>query len=58
MIVPIYISEAAPVEIRGKLVTLNVLFLTGAQFVSYVVCILLGSNWRWMLGISGIPAVL
>jgi Sugar (and other) transporter len=56
MVIPIYLSEAAPIEIRGTLVTCNILFLTSAQFISYLICIALGDNWRWMLGISGIPA--
>ena len=58
MVVPVYISEAAPKEIRGTLVTVNVLFITGAQFISYLVCIALGSNWRWMLMLAGVPSIL
>lgn len=29
MVVPVYLAECAPSEIRGKLVTVNVLFITG-----------------------------
>jgi SP family myo-inositol transporter-like MFS transporter 13 len=58
MVVPIYLSEAAPIEIRGMLVTFNVLFLTSGQFISYLVCIALGNHWRWMLGLAAAPAII
>ena len=29
MIVPVYLAEAAPPHIRGRIVTTNVLFITG-----------------------------
>ncbi|KAG0610197.1 hypothetical protein M758_7G045700 [Ceratodon purpureus] len=61
MTAPLYIAEASPAKIRGALVTMNVLFITGGQFLSY--CINLAftkvpGTWRWMLGVAGIPAVL
>jgi len=34
---PIYIAEAAPTEVRGGLVSTNVLMITGGQFLSYLV---------------------
>lgn len=34
---PMYIAEAAPSEIRGGLVSTNVLMITGGQFFSYLV---------------------
>lgn len=34
---PVYIAEAAPSEIRGGLVSANVLMITGGQFFSYVI---------------------
>jgi SP family myo-inositol transporter-like MFS transporter 13 len=57
MIVPVYLSEAAPTAIRGSLVTFNCLFITGGQFVSYLICIALGRNWRWMLGLAATPSL-
>ncbi|KAL3642092.1 Integrin alpha chain-like protein (Alpha-int1) [Castilleja foliolosa] len=74
---PVYIAEASPSEIRGGLVSTNVLMITGGQFLSYLVNLafteysVIGlvqaaliekrkdvpGTWRWMLGISGVPAV-
>lgn len=58
MIVPVYISEAAPKEIRGRLVTFFVVFITGGQLISYLVCLSLGDNWHLMLGLAGVPSAL
>lgn len=37
MAVPMYIAESAPAEMRGKLVVLNNLFITGGQFVATLI---------------------
>lgn len=58
LVVPVYISEIAPVEVRGTLVTCDVLFITGGQFISSVLSFFLGRNWRLMLGLAGIPSFL
>lgn len=62
MAVPVYLSESAPERFRGAIATLNVLFITTGQFISYVVDLALFNvpnyQWRWMLGISAVPAVL
>jgi MFS transporter, SP family, solute carrier family 2 (myo-inositol transporter), member 13 len=61
-VVPLYIAEIAPASHRGKLVTTNILFITGGQVVAYVVGWLFatygseGSGWRWMVGLGAIPA--
>ncbi|XP_061994161.1 inositol transporter 1 [Rosa rugosa] len=58
---PVYIAEASPSEIRGGLVSTNVLMITGGQFISYLVNLgftEVPGTWRWMLGVSGIPAVI
>ena len=34
MTVPMYIAECAPRHLRGRLVTLNNLFITGGQFIA------------------------
>lgn len=58
MVVPFYLGEASPIEIRGKIIACNVLFITSGQFISYLVCIALGNNWRWMLGIAAVPSII
>ncbi|KAK7270046.1 hypothetical protein RIF29_22921 [Crotalaria pallida] len=58
---PVYIAEASPSEIRGSLVSTNVLMITGGQLLSYIVNLAftkVPGTWRWMLGVSGVPAVI
>jgi SP family myo-inositol transporter-like MFS transporter 13 len=38
MSVPVYIAESAFPEVRGHLVTVNTIFITGGQFIASVVC--------------------
>lgn len=56
---PLYISETAPEDRRGLLVTFNQICLTGSQTVAYLVAYLFTptANWRWMLGLGGAPAL-
>ncbi|KAF8087085.1 hypothetical protein N665_0600s0032 [Sinapis alba] len=57
---PVYIAEASPSEVRGSLVSTNVLMITGGQFLSYLInsaFTQVPGTWRWMLGVSGVPAV-
>ncbi|KAK9865591.1 hypothetical protein WJX84_000184 [Apatococcus fuscideae] len=57
--VPVYIAEASRRQHRASLVSVNVLAITGGQFLAYVVdflCTYLPGTWRWMLGVSIIPA--
>ncbi|KAF7807225.1 inositol transporter 1-like [Senna tora] len=57
---PVYIAEASPSEIRGGLVSTNVLMITGGQFLSYLLNLAfteVPGTWRWMLGVSGVPAI-
>ena len=60
MVVPMYLSEVAPLRLRGALVTVNVALITLGQFISYAVDAALAGapgNWRWMLGLSAVPAL-
>ena len=63
-IAPLYISEISPPKIRGRLVTFNQLFITIGIVVSYLVdfglslVLLPVINWRFMLGLAFIPAVI
>jgi SP family arabinose:H+ symporter-like MFS transporter len=61
---PMYIAEIAPAKWRGRLVGVfqfNIVFgILLAYFSNYVIGgMQLGAHeWRWMLGVSGIPAAL
>ncbi|OMO84915.1 Sugar/inositol transporter [Corchorus capsularis] len=58
---PVYIAEASPSEIRGGLISTNVLMITAGQFLSYLVNLAftqVRGTWRWMLGVSAVPAVI
>lgn len=60
-VVPLYIAELAPAKFRGRLVTLNVLFITLGQVVAYLIgwgfAESGGANgWRWMVGLGALPA--
>jgi len=56
---PLYISEIAPVDIRGKLVSINQVALTSGIVVAYLVDYALAGSqaWRWMFALAVIPAV-
>ncbi|MDP5122159.1 MAG: sugar porter family MFS transporter [Spirosomaceae bacterium] len=62
VVAPMYISEIAPANKRGRLVALfqfNVVFGILVAYLSNYLLSGLGENaWRWMLGVEAIPAVL
>ncbi|XP_068654980.1 probable inositol transporter 2 [Aristolochia californica] len=61
MTAPLYISEVSPPKIRGALVSTNGFFITGGQFLSYLINLAFTrapGTWRWMLGVAGLPALL
>lgn len=62
VIAPLYISEIAPAHKRGRLVALfqfNIVFGILVAYVSNYFFQGAGENdWRWMLGIVGIPSLL
>ncbi|KAJ1730741.1 hypothetical protein LPJ61_002861 [Coemansia biformis] len=61
MVAPVYIGELAPREFRGRLVTLNVLAITGGQLVAYLVTWALAdvhNGWRWAFAVSAFPAAI
>ncbi|KAE8132296.1 general substrate transporter [Aspergillus pseudotamarii] len=60
LVTPLYISELAPSNMRGRLVTILSLFITGGQVVAYVVgwlFSLIDGGWRWIVGIGILPAL-
>eukprot|EP00055_Hartaetosiga_balthica_P009702 m.39280 g.39280 ORF g.39280 m.39280 type:complete len:575 (-) comp6855_c1_seq2:200-1924(-) len=57
----IYVSEIAPANDRGKLVSINEIGITLGIFVAYLVNFLFidtNNGWRYMFGLSIIPALL
>jgi SP family galactose:H+ symporter-like MFS transporter len=58
--VPLYISELAPPQSRGWLVSLNQLAITLGILISYGVdyAFSMSNGWRWMLGLAVVPSVL
>ena len=56
---PVYISEVAPPDIRGRLVTFFQLAVTVGIVVAYVVGLAFDASegWRWMLGLGAVPAL-
>ena len=62
IVVPAYISEIAPANYRGRLVALyqfQIVFGILVAFLSnFIVTEVFYLNWRWMLGVEVIPAVL
>jgi len=60
MIVPTYIAELAPIQIRGGLVILQQLAISGGIFISYVLDYIFftaGWGWRPMFAAAVIPGV-
>jgi len=62
LIAPLYIAEIAPASKRGSLVSLNQLMIVigiSASFFSNYFLLGVGDhNWRWMLGVQTVPALL
>ena len=60
LIVPLYLSEIAPTEIRGAISSLNQLMITVGILLAFIVNALLANSeaWRWMLGLAVAPSVI
>lgn len=59
-VVPLYISEIAPANARGWLVSLYQLAVTIGILVAYVADYVFAAsgNWRWMLGLAVVPGAM
>jgi len=57
-VAPLYISEIAPVAIRGRLVSINQVALTGGIVISYLIDYAFAGSeaWRWMFALATVPA--
>ncbi|EDN05289.1 hypothetical protein HCAG_08932 [Histoplasma mississippiense (nom. inval.)] len=53
--------ELSPPDIRGRLVTILSLFVTGGQVVAYTIGWLFSTThagWRWMVGLGALPGII
>ncbi len=61
VVAPMYISEIAPAESRGKLTALFQFNIVLGILIAYFSNFLIGTenieSWRWMLGVEVIPAI-
>lgn len=57
-VAPLYISEIAPVAIRGKLVSINQVAITVGIVLSYGIDYIFApsESWRWMFALAVVPA--
>jgi MFS transporter, SP family, arabinose:H+ symporter len=62
MLSPMYISEISPPARRGRLVSFNQLAIVIGILLAFISNALLvdtgANNWRWMLAVMGVPALL
>ena len=61
MVVPLYIAEIAPTKVRGRLIGLNNMSITGGQVISYglgAAFAHVDNGWRYMVGLGTVPAIL
>jgi MFS family permease len=62
LIAPVYIAEISPPALRGGMVSLNqlmiVLGISASFFSNYFLLNVGENNWRWMLGMDAVPAIL
>ena len=63
-VVPVYLAELAPFEIRGSLAGRNELMIVVGQLAAFVINAIIGNVWghhegvwRYMLAIAAIPAI-
>lgn len=65
-LVPVYLAEIAPANLRGKYVGIYQLCIVAGQFAIFVINSALASTvgvhdasvWRWMLGVIAIPGII
>ena len=55
MVVPLYIAEIAPTKVRGRLIGLNNMSITGGQVISYGIGAAfahVSGGWRYMVALG------
>ena len=53
----VFLAEVAPRRLRGSIVTANIACCVFGQLFALLVCIWLSPDWRAMLGVGAIPAI-
>jgi MFS transporter, SP family, major inositol transporter len=64
VVVPTYLAELAPPQLRGRLVTQNELMIVSGQLLAFAVNAVIAhvwgespTVWRWMLGVAAAPGI-
>ncbi len=60
LVVPLYLAEIAPTEIRGSIASLNQLMIVCGILAAFIVNAILASSgdWRLMLGLAAVPSII
>jgi sugar porter (SP) family MFS transporter len=60
LVVPLYLSEIAPTDVRGAIASLNQMMIVVGILAAFIVNAILASsgNWRLMLGLAAAPALI
>jgi MFS transporter, SP family, sugar:H+ symporter len=60
LVVPLYLSEIAPTELRGRIASLNQLMIVVGILAAFIVNAILASSgdWRLMLGLAAVPSLI
>lgn len=60
IVVPMFIAEKVPADVRGKMVSLNTLMIVIGQLVAFLVNSALAhtANWELMLGFAAVPGLI
>jgi sugar porter (SP) family MFS transporter len=60
LVVPLYLAEIAPTQIRGAIASLNQLMIVVGILAAFIVNAILASsgNWRLMLGLAAVPSLI
>ena len=60
LVVPLYLSEIAPTEMRGRIASLNQLMIVVGILAAFIVNAILASSgdWRLMLGLAAVPSLI
>ncbi|KAI5197773.1 myo-inositol transporter [Aureobasidium subglaciale] len=60
-VVPMYLAEIAPTKVRGRLMGLNNMSITGGQVISYGIGAAFNHvthGWRYMAGLGALPPII